>query len=292
MSASKRREAICRPIDDDDIDAVIACLQRGFPERPRRYWERGLERMARRAAIKDYLRFGYALVVGGKVVGVLLQIYSQRDAATGSSIVCNLSSWCVDKEHRSHAAMLHMTSVRRKEVTYVNISPAAHTRKTIEAFGFRRFTEGRIILAPILSAPRRKARVVAFAVDAPEAALLSQNERQILMEHAAMGCRAIVCLQDGAAYPFVFQPHAVVRNLIACPQLVYCRDVSEFVRFANPIGRHLLFRTGPLCLVDAKEPLPGLVGRFFSGRIPKYFKGPVPPSLGDLAYTELVILGP
>ena len=292
MSTSKRREVICRPIDDDDIDAVIACLQRGFPERPRRYWERGLERMARRPAIKDYPRYGHALIVEGNVVGVLLQIFSQRDAATGSSILCNLSSWCVDKEHRSHAPTLHLNSVKRKEVTYVNISPAAHTRKTIEAFGFRRFSEGRIILAPILSAPQRKVRVAPFAARGSEAALLSQNERQILAEHAAMGCRAIVCLQDGLAYPFVFQPRAVVRNLIACPQLIFCRDVSEFVRFANPIGRYLLFRSGPFCIVDAKEHLPGLVGWFFSGRIPKYFKGPAPPSLGDLAYTELVILGP
>ncbi|MGO8831455.1 MAG: hypothetical protein ACLQE9_01380 [Roseiarcus sp.] len=283
---------VCRAIEDADIEGVIDCLQRGFPERPRSYWEQGIARMGKRAAIKDYPRYGYALAAEGKVVGVLLQIYSQRDAATGSGIVCNLSSWCVDKEHRGHATMLHLASVRRKEVTYVNISPAAHTRKAIEAFGFRRFTEGRLILAPILSAPRRAARIVRFAADAPEAALLSLNERQILSEHAALGCRAIVCLQDGVAYPFVFQPRAIVRNLVPCPQLVFCRDVSEFIRFANPIGRYLLFRSGPLCIVDAKEPLPGLVGRFFSGRVPKYFKGPVAPSLGDLAYTELVILGP
>jgi hypothetical protein len=39
--------------------------------------------------------------------------------------------------------------------------------------------------------------------------------------------------------------------------------------------------------------VPGLVGWFVPGRLsPKYFKGPVPPGLGDLAYTELVILGP
>ncbi len=292
MSTSKRREVLCRPINDEDIDAVIACLQRGFPERPRSYWERALERMGLRPAIDDHPRYGHALIVEGELVGVLLQIFSRRDGATGGSIFCNLSSWCVDKQHRGHSAMLHLTSVKRKEVTYLNISPAAHTRKTIEAFGFRRFSEGQIVLAPILSAARRKVRVVAFAAQGPEAALLTQNERQILAEHAAMGCRAIVCLEDGLAYPFVFQPRAVVRNLIPCPQLIYCRDVSEFVRFANPIGRHLLFRSGPFCLVDATEHLPGLVGWFFSGRIPKYFKGPVPPGLGDLAYTELVILGP
>ena len=292
MPASKRRETVCRPIVDDDRDAVIACLQRGFPERPRGYWERAFDRMARRPPIGDYPRYGHALFVEGAVVGVLLQIFSRRDLPNGSGIFCNLSSWCVDQEHRAHSAMLHLSSVKRKEVTYLNISPAAHTRRAIEAFGFRRFSEGQIVVAPILSAPRGRARVVPFDASQPEAALLSQNERQILAEHAAMGCRALVCLEGGLAYPFVFQPRAIVRSLIPCPQLIYCRNVDEFVRFANPIGRHLMFRSGPFCIIDATQHLPGLVGRYFSGRIPKYFKGPVAPGLGDLAYTELVILGP
>jgi len=291
--ASELPEVLCRPIDDDDFDAVIACLQRGFPDRPRRYWQRALEGMARRPAIDDYPRYGNALVAGGNVVGVLLQIFSRRDTANGSTVRCNISSWCVDKEYRGYSLMLHMNSVQRKEVTYVNISPAAHTRKTIEAFGFRRFAEGQMFLAPVLSARRRKVVVVAFAANGPEAALLSENEREILAEHAAMGCRSLVCLSDGLAYPFVFRPHRVVRKLIPCPQLVYCRDISEFVLFANAIGRYLLFRVGPFCVVDAMEHLPGLIGWFFSGRVPpKYYKGPVRPSLGDLAYTELVVLGP
>ncbi|MGD0185178.1 MAG: hypothetical protein ABSC25_07995 [Roseiarcus sp.] len=293
MRPSALPEVVCRPIDDDDIDAVIACLQRGFPERPRRYWERALERMARRPAIDDYPRYGQALVVEGNVVGVLLQIFSRRDAANGGAVRCNLSSWCVDGEHRGFSAMLHLNAVKRKEVTYVNISPAAHTWKTIEAFGFRRFAEGQMVLAPILSPPQRNVRVVAFGADRPETALLSADERRILVDHAALGCRALVCVEDGLAYPFVFQPRAIVRNLIPCPHLIYCRDMSEFVRFANAIGRYLLFRSGPLCVVDAMGRVPGLVGWFVPGRLsPKYFKGPVPPGLGDLAYTELVILGP
>jgi hypothetical protein len=69
--------------------------------------------------------------------------------------------------------------------------------------------------------------------------------------------------------------------------------MSEFVRFANAIGRYLLFRSGPLCVVDAMGPAKGLVGWYVAGRLsPKYFKGPAAPGLGDLAYTELVVLGP
>ena len=186
-----------------------------------------------------------------------------------------------------------MNAIKDPDVTYLDISPAAHIRKVIEALGFRPFTRGQTVVAPILSRRRREVRVVAFAADRPEAALLSANERQILADHAAWGCRALLCVENGQAYPFVFQSKVIVRNLIPCPHLIYCRDMSEFVRFANAIGRYLLFRSGPLCVVDAMGPAPGLVGRFFLGcGGPKYFKGAAAPGLGDLAYTELVFLGP
>lgn len=292
MLTSKRSDVLYRLITDDVIGQVVDCLQRGFPERPRSYWVEAFERMSRRAAIEDYPRYGYALAAKGQIVGVLLLIFSRREGEAEGGVRCNLSSWCVDKEYRSHALLLHMMAVKHKEATYLNISPAEHTRGTIEALGFRRFTNGQMFLAPILSTPQRSVRVSAFTADGPDSALLCQSERQILADHAALGCRALVCVKDGAAYPFVFQDRVVFRRLIPCPHLIYCRSIDEFVRFASPIGRHLLFRTGPFCVIDATGPMEGLVGRYFPERVPKYFKGPVPPHVGDLSYTELVIFGP
>jgi hypothetical protein len=292
MPTPQRPKALVRPIHDDDLEDVIGCLRRGFPERPREYWRVGLERMGRRPPIEDYPRYGNVLVVDGKIAGALLLIFSARESTSGARILCNISSWCVDPEYRSFSLLLHTQSVKRPEVVYLNISPAVHTRKVIEALGFSRFSQGQIFMAPLLSRAKRKARVVAFRGTAPEAALLTEAERQILSEHAAIGCRALICVSAGQAFPFVFQPRMVLRNLISCPQLIYCRDVSEFVAFAQAIGRYLLFRSGPFCVLDALEDVPGIVGRFFTGRFPKYFKGPARPALGDLAYTELVVLGP
>jgi hypothetical protein len=291
MSMSIRTDIICRLIADNDIEQVVDCLERGFPERSRAYWTDGISRMSQRETIGDFPRYGYCLRTSERIVGVVLLIYSRR-GAQGGAIQCNLSSWCVDEEYRTHALALHMMAVKRKETTYLNISPAAHTRATMEALGFRRFSHGQMFFAPALSRAERDIRVCAFAADAPEAMLLSQHERQVLTEHAAWGCRALICVKDGFAYPFVFQHRKIVRGLIACPQLVYCRSLDEFVRFSGAIGRHFFFRMGPFCRVDAIAPIGGLVGRYFPKREPKYFKGPDPPGLGDLSYTELVIFGP
>jgi hypothetical protein len=88
----------------------------------------------------------------------------------------------------------------------------------------------------------------------------------------------------------VFRPR-VHKGVIACAQLVYCRGVEDFVRFAGPIGRFLALRGRPLILIDSNGPIPGLLGKYFDGRMPKYFKGPDRPRLGDLAYTEAAMFG-
>jgi hypothetical protein len=292
MLASKRSDVRCRLIEDADVDSVVACLRRGFPYRRKAYWARALERMSKRPAIGDYPRYGYVLESVRRIVGVILVIYSRGAGPDGQSVRANLSSWCVDKEFRSFAPILHAVAVKRKEVTYLNVSPAVHTRLGIEALGFKRFCEGQMLFAPVLSAPRRGVRVTTFAADAPEAALLAQDERQILADHAALGCRALVCVEDGLAYPFVLQRRAAFHRLVPCEQLIYCRGMEEFVCFAGSFGRHLLTRAWPIFIADANGPQPGLIGKYFAGYGPKYFKGPFPPRLGDLSYTEMAILGP
>jgi hypothetical protein len=291
MISSQQSGIVCRLIAEDALDGVVECLTRGFPERPKTYWTAALDRLSRRPEIADHPRYGYALFSEGVVVGVLLQIVSRADGAPEGAIRSNLSSWCVDKEHRGYAPLLHMTSVRRKEATYLNISPAMHTRKVIEAFGFRRYSNGQIVAAPLLSPREPDVSVRPFVKDGPDAGLLPAGERALLADHAVFGCRVLLCVKDGAAYPFVFLDRKIFRRLVPCPQLIYCRGLDEFVRFAGAIGRHLMFRTGPFCLVDAAGPMAGLAGKYFAERAPKYFKGPTPPRLGDLSYTELVLFG-
>jgi hypothetical protein len=82
-----------------------------------------------------------------------------------------------------------------------------------------------------------------------------------------------------------------VRGVIPCAQLIYCSDIGDFVRFAGPVGRRLARHGSPLVIVDANAPIPGLLGWYSRGNMPKYFKGPQRPRLGDLAYTEHAVMG-
>jgi hypothetical protein len=292
MPGSTRSEVRRRLIEDADLPAVVDCLRRGFPTRRGAYWVRALDRMARRPPIDDAPKYGHLLETPAGIVGVLLVIAARRHGAAGATVRCNLSSWCVDPPYRALAPFLHAAAVRDSSVTYLNVSPAPHTLAGIEALKFERYSDGQFLFVPLLSPRRRGVRVAGFADASPEAALLPEDERALLADHAALGCRALICLDAGAAHPFVFQRRAAFHRLLPCQQLIYCRGLDELARFAGAIGRHLALRGWPLFLADANGPIPGLVGRYFAGRGPKYFKGPVRPALGDLAYTELVILGP
>ena len=281
----------CSAIRDDMIGGVVACLERGFPRRSKSYWASSLQRMSRLPAIEGYPRLGYALEASGQVVGVILLLFSGRRYADREYVRCNISSFCADAAYRSSAILLHMAAVKHKEVTYFNISPASHTLSFIEALGFRRISDGQVLLVPSLSALQPDVRVSVFGADDAASARLNENERRILADHAALGCIALVCATGDAVFPFVFQRRKILRDLILCAQLIYCRNMEEMVRFAGSLGRVLLLRCGPFLIVDANGPIPGLVGRYFPEQSPKYFKGHISPYIGDLAYTELAFFG-
>jgi hypothetical protein len=121
---------------------------------------------------------------------------------------------------------------------------------------------------------------------------LREDEREILVSHAGYGCHAYVVAERGEANPFIFLRRHVLRGVVPAAQLVYCRDVRDFVRFAGPIGRALMRRGIPFVCLDAAGPMPGLIGKYFFDRRPNYFKGPERPRIGDLAYSEMVLFGP
>ena len=73
-------------------------------------------------------KFGYLLESDGRVVGAVLLICSLVRDGDQDVPRCNLSSWYVDAAFRAYAPMLVSRAMRHKDVTYVNVSPAPHTR--------------------------------------------------------------------------------------------------------------------------------------------------------------------
>jgi hypothetical protein len=285
----------CREIRESDIDAVADLLTRGFVGRTRDYWMGGLRRQAAREVPSGYSRFGYMLDHDGAPVGVLLLLYSFRDASGEAAIHCNLSSWYVEPAYRNYAPMLTKIAQRHKHVTYLNISPATWTWPIIETQGFSSYCKGLFFSIPALSRAAAGTSVEIVLPDAKRIEGLSAAELELLTRHAGYGCLSLVCRTSGGrASPFILQPTRIRRGWIAPPamQLIYCRDVAEYAACAGVIGRLLLRRGKAAVIMDSNGKVPGLIGIYTEARGRKYFKGPNLPRLADLTDTEIVLYGP
>jgi hypothetical protein len=279
----------CRQIETTDIDAVASLLARGFPAHKRYFWLGAFAQLTRHEPPPGLPKYGYLLESNGIVVGAILLICSTMRSADAAATRCNLSSWYVDPPFRAYAPMLVSQALRHKNVTYLNVSSAPHTRPIIEAQGFSRYSDGIFIAMPLLNGLFGP-RVDVFDAAWQPSAEFDPFDRDVLLQHSAHGCISLWCATAERAYPFVFRPR-LVRGVIPCAQLIYSRDVADFVRFAGPIGRVLARHARPFVVIDANARIPGLLGWYCRGNMPKYFKGPLRPRLGDLAYTEHAVLG-
>lgn len=284
--ASKMR---ARQIGEADIPEVADLLARGFQGRPREFWLRVLAWMTERSTPAELPRYGY-LLEGNGVVGVILQIFARLRSADTSTIRCNVSSWYVDPAFRGYASLLVAKALSHKNVTYLNITPAPNTLSILAAQGYSQYSRGIFVAAPALQLRSSGADARVARVEACRPNDADQFDHDLLMEHARYGCISLWCETAERAYPFVFRP-GVVKGVITCARLVYCPNVDDFVRFAGPLGRFLALHGRLLVLIDSNGPIPGLVGKYLDAKMPKYFKGPNRPRLGDLAYTEAAMFG-
>jgi hypothetical protein len=274
--AASNQRVRCRQIAEGDLDALAGLLTRGFPNRSRDYWERGLQRMAALSPIEGLPRFGYVLESESGIVGALLTIASRR----GEKIIVNVSSWYVRASYRAHSTLLVSMATKVKQAIYLNASPAPHTWRTLQATGCKPYNFGRSAAFPAFGFGTGKVRET-IPADLPEHAMLE--------DHRAYGCISLVCEKDGEALPFIFLPKKLSHPPLPMMELIYCRNTADFKRCAAALGRYFLKRGVLGFILDGK--VKGMISHYSLGKEPRFYKGAEAPSLNDLAYTEKVILG-
>lgn len=279
MTVEPQARVRCRQITDHDLDGLADMLARGFPRTHRDYWLQGFARWKRMPVIEGVPRFGYVLDAGLGPVGMILLISSQR----GGQIISNLSSWYVDPAWRTHSTLLVSMATKLKHVTYLNASPAPHTWKTLQAQGFAPYNFGRSL---VFALPGRGKVTDRIPGNLPEA--------QLLRDHRAFGMTSVMVEKDGIVSPFVLKPRRLDKPPLPVMDVMFCRGPQDFRRCAPALARHFLPRGRLAFLIDGDQPTSfsmKLFSHYAPGKEPRYFKGPVQPILGDLAYTEKVIFG-
>jgi hypothetical protein len=280
----------CREIADADLDSLCDLLVKAPFGRPRDFWVEALQRLGAHPTPRGYPRYGYLLEVNGIIAGVLLVITASVRENGDAKIRRNLSSLFVWPSFRPYGSLLSSVALKLKEATYTDLSPLTHTVEMIEAQGFRRYSTGRFIGFPLVKLRSRyRARVSLADIDLRPADDMSAEEISLLLDHAAYGYISVVVISDGQRYPFVFEQQKQFRVLRSA-YLIYCGSIDDLVRFARPLGLFFARRGIFAITTDANDRIAGLLG-WYENATPKFYRGPNPPRLGDLAYSERVVLG-
>lgn len=279
-----------RQIAESDIPAVVDLLTRGFKVHPPRFWQDAFSNLTNHPTPNGLPKYGYLLESDGAIVGAILLIFSQFPRGNTTAIRCNLSSWYVEPAFRGYGSLLASKALSWKNVTYLNVSPAMDTLPLLRVQGYSQYSQGVFFAAPALQFRFYSARVTVANPDSKPSAPFEPFEHALLTEHSKYGCLSLWCTTAERAYPFVFRPR-LHKGAIPYAQMIYCRDIGDFVRLAAPLGCFLIRRGWALVMIDANGPIPRLFGQYRQPRQPKYFKGPDRPRLGDLAYTEVAMFG-
>jgi hypothetical protein len=287
MSPTVPRDVRSREIKCSDFSSLAEFLGRGLGYSTQ-YFLQLLERLAQHSTPAGFPKYGYLLENGNALVGAILLIFTKVPSPGGCTIRCHVTSWYVDPYFSPFATLFFSKALDHNEVTYLNISARPAARPFLKLQGFSKYANGQFLAIPLLSFTTANVnnQVEIVAGDTVPTGDFESFEQDMLLAHARFGCLSLWCATPERAYPFVFQKR-YFKGFIPGVQLVYCRDVADLVRFAQPIGSYLALRGQLFVRIDSNGPIPGLTGKYFDGIEPRYYKGPK-PRLGDLAYTQAV----
>jgi hypothetical protein len=279
-----------REIAEADKDAVALLLAAEFPRSKKTTWLVFFEKLAKHQAPAGLPQYGYFMESHGAAVAAILMIASSVRSEDVSTTRCNLSCWCVAPAYRCLAHSFMTRVLNKHDLTYVNISPAHHTLPLIQMQGFSQYCAGQFyaFTAPFIFS--RRARVEIARAGVPPRARFEMFEYDLLETHAESGCISVWCVASDRAHPFVFRSR-LLGGIVPYVQLIYCRSIDEFAFFYRPIARFLAGRGKLFVMMDSHGRVPGVVGIYRKGRFPRFFRGPMRPRIGDLAYTELALFG-
>jgi hypothetical protein len=278
----------CRQIRDDDRRAIVNLLLKSFRGDPP-FWQQALTQLAEHPTPPGFPKYGYLLEVNGVVAGMLLLVSTAIQVNGETKVRCHISSWTVWPPFRPYASLLATQALKHKDATYLNISAIPSTIDILAAQGFTRYCTGRFAALAALKIGGLRVHIAPATADMLPGPDLPPDELVLLLRHASYGCISLVATVDGRRYPFVFEPITRLR-VVRSAYLTYSRGIDAFVRLAGPLGRYLVRRGLLFVELDANGPVPGLIGRYAEAT-PRYFRGPDPPRLGDLAYSERAVLG-
>ena len=232
---------------------------------------------------------GFVLWDGERVVGAYLAFYSERTVAGRMERFCNLHSWCVLPDFRSHSIRLLMALLAQDGYHFTALSPNDRAVSIYTRLKFR-FLDTSTVLVPNVPRPVLPHRTRISADPDIIASTLAGTELELYRDHAqAAAARHLVLIRGRDSCYVMFREQRCKH--VPCALILHVSNRELFRRAIGPLTTHLLVRHRLLVtLADlpilGHRPRLSLVRR---GLWPKMYRSAsLEPGQIDYLYSELV----
>lgn len=235
---------------------------------------------------------GYGLFDGETAVGFLGMIFSQRRISNQTHNVCNLTTWVVRPDYRSHSFSLMMPIMRLKDHTITDLSATNDVARISERLGFKPLETSVSILLPY-SKPDAELEGRLYSNDEIASLSLSATTRHVFADHRSYdSCHQLLLRTQRGDCHVLYTVNIDPR--LSCCHIQSISNLDLFERHQAKIRQRIVQDTGiPLIAVDSR--LVDSVDVPSSFRLPLgvprlYLSQQLQPEQIDNAYSELILL--
>ncbi len=128
---------------------------------------------------------GVVLELEEKIVGYIGTIYSRQIIAGQAQLFCNLTSWIVEDEYRSHSIMLLLPLLRNKNAVLTSYSSNDVTYEVYKKLGFKEGNMSKRIIYPFPSLRANKFQIITDIEDIKTS--LRDEFKAVFNDHCRFG---------------------------------------------------------------------------------------------------------
>jgi N-acetylglutamate synthase-like GNAT family acetyltransferase len=315
MNANPGEEVVVRNAELHDIQAIIELVRND--EFAREHSREALHKLFTYDWMPEKPNLGCVLTHGGRLIGFVGMIYSNRRIQGRSHRMCNLSTLCLHPDYQGrkrrtagggplYSHLLAKVALAAADLTFTAFSASRAAGRLVESFGFERINNRKLVFRPganLSTLFSGRARIL----DDPDQILplLDDDHRAILRDHLPYPCGHYVVLEGGRYSYIVTKRYRVRRSTVLGDwpverirkgyflgsDVLYISDPALALRHWERLKWRIIRRERTVALLADEWMLgpdaPGGVA------IPRtvYVRGrKVEPQYIDKLYSELVIL--
>ncbi|UIJ72039.1 GNAT family N-acetyltransferase [Aurantimonas sp. HBX-1] len=275
-----------RPAGEADIEPVARLLHERMNARiPAERWRRLLDYPWRPADVER----GWLVEDGGRIVGFMGTIYSDRPVGGGMQRFCDLSSWYLLSDYRGDGTgdELLRAGMAKTGVTYATMTARRATGRKIRALGFDVLDAARSLFRPRQG--RDRAPLTCLRDPAAIRERLAPSQRQVLDLHRGFDIHHALVGDPGL---WLVYQRKLKGDAVAYHEILHASDPACLSAAAQSVADTLVTGENGVLAVDSRWMAPDDdQGAVEPIALARWFRSPdLAPAAVDHLFSEVILL--